>query len=371
MRACSHRRPAIDARRPRARSPAADPRAAGPVDSGQAIRNHWEGSLTEPEEQQGPRQRCRPPAAPLAGPAARQDRPRRAGQRRPPRPRVGRRGGRGLPRGRARRARARSLAHGSPDRGRPSPSRASSPSWTSARQFAQLIARRVRELNVYSELLPHDTPLAELERRGVRAIILSGGPNSVYDEGRPRPDGSIWSGRLPVLGICYGAQLMAIELGGDVMPATKREYGPATVQITQDDGLFAGIDREQPVWMSHGDSITRLPEGFHATAQTDSTPYAGLAAPDAEPVRHPVPPRGRPHAARQGRAAQLRDRHRGHRARLDVGQLHRDDRRRDPRARRQARHARPARTARSSARSRAAWTPRSRRRWSIARWATG
>ena len=147
-------------------------------------------------------------------------------------------------------------------------------------QFAQLIARRVRELNVYSELLPHDTPLAELERRGVRAIILSGGPNSVYDEGAPRPDASIWSGRLPVLGICYGAQLMATELGGDVMPATKREYGPATVQLTQDDGLFTGIDREQPVWMSHGDSITRLPEGFHATAQTDSTPYAGLAAPD-------------------------------------------------------------------------------------------
>ena len=146
-------------------------------------------------------------------------------------------------------------------------------------QFAQLIARRVRELNVYSELLPHDTPLAELESRGVRAIILSGGPMSVYDEGAPKPDSSIYSGRLPVLGICYGAQLMALELGGDVMPASKREYGPATVQITRDDDLFAGIDREQPVWMSHGDSITRIPDGFHATAQTDSTPYAGLAAP--------------------------------------------------------------------------------------------
>jgi GMP synthase (glutamine-hydrolysing) len=147
-------------------------------------------------------------------------------------------------------------------------------------QFAQLIARRVRELNVYSELLPHDTPLAELERRGVRAIILSGGPMSVYDVGAPKPDGSIWSGRLPVLGICYGAQLMALELGGDVLPTSRREYGPATVQITSDDGLFTGIDREQPVWMSHGDSITRMPDGFHATAQTDSTAYAGLAAPD-------------------------------------------------------------------------------------------
>src|SRR3954447_20045761 len=99
-------------------------------------------------------------------------------------------------------------------------------------QFAQLIARRVRELNVYSELLPHDTPLAELERRGVRAVILSGGPNSVYDEGAPRADASIWTGRLPVLGICYGAQLMAHELGGDVASASKREYGPATVTIT-------------------------------------------------------------------------------------------------------------------------------------------
>ena len=146
-------------------------------------------------------------------------------------------------------------------------------------QFAQLIARRVRELDVYSELLPHDTPYEELERRGTRAIILSGGPNSVYDEGAPRPDPAVWSGRIPVLGICYGAHLMARELGGDVLPATRREYGPANVTITNDDGLFAGIDREQPVWMSHGDSITRLPEGFTATAQTDSTPFAGLADP--------------------------------------------------------------------------------------------
>ena len=143
-------------------------------------------------------------------------------------------------------------------------------------QFAQLIARRVRELNVYSELLPHDTPMAEIEARGASAIILSGGPMSVYDEGAPKPDPAVWSGRLPVLGICYGAQLMALELGGDVLATTHREYGPATVSITADDPLFAGIDREQPVWMSHGDSITRLPEGFTSTAQSGSTPYAGL-----------------------------------------------------------------------------------------------
>ncbi|HEX5451419.1 MAG TPA: glutamine-hydrolyzing GMP synthase [Candidatus Limnocylindrales bacterium] len=147
-------------------------------------------------------------------------------------------------------------------------------------QFAQLIARRVRELNVYSELLPHDTPLAELERRGVRAVILSGGPNSVYDEAAPKADPSIWSGRLPVLGICYGAQLMAHELGGEVASTAKREYGPATVTITTEDGLFRGIAREQPVWMSHGDSITRLPAGFRSTAESGSTPYAGLEAPE-------------------------------------------------------------------------------------------
>ena len=146
-------------------------------------------------------------------------------------------------------------------------------------QFAQLIARRVRELNVYSELLPHDTPMAELERRGVRAVILSGGPSSVYDENAPKADPALWSGRIPVLGICYGLQLMAHELGGEVVPTKKREYGPATVTVTDPEGLFVGIDREQPVWMSHGDEILRPPEGFRATAQTDSSPYAGLADP--------------------------------------------------------------------------------------------
>ncbi len=149
-------------------------------------------------------------------------------------------------------------------------------------QFAQLIARRVRELNVYSELLPHDTPWAEIARHRPKALILSGGPNSVYDDQAPRPDPAVWSGRVPVLGICYGAQLMARELGGDVLPASRREYGPATVSISSGDGLFAGIDPDQPVWMSHGDSITRLPEGFVSMAQTESTPYAALADPSRQ-----------------------------------------------------------------------------------------
>jgi GMP synthase (glutamine-hydrolysing) len=144
-------------------------------------------------------------------------------------------------------------------------------------QTAQLIARRVRELSVYSELLPFDTPWEEIERRRPRALILSGGPSSVYDVDAPHPDGRIWSTDIPVLGICYGLQLMAHHLGGDVVPANKREYGPATVSITTENGLFRGIGREQPVWMSHGDSILKPPPGFESLASTDSTPFAGLA----------------------------------------------------------------------------------------------
>jgi GMP synthase (glutamine-hydrolysing) len=148
-------------------------------------------------------------------------------------------------------------------------------------QTAQLIARRIRELNVYSELLPYDTPWAEIRRRRPCAVILSGGPMSVYEDGSPHPDPALWAETdVPVLGICYGLQLMAHHLGGDVIPSTRREYGPAQVTITTDDGLFRGIDREQPVWMSHGDSIMQPPPGFRPLAQTDSTPFAGLADTD-------------------------------------------------------------------------------------------
>jgi GMP synthase (glutamine-hydrolysing) len=147
-------------------------------------------------------------------------------------------------------------------------------------QFAQLIARRIRELNVYSELLPHDTPWAEIQRRAPKAIILSGGPSSVYDADAPKADPAIWSGRIPVLGICYGLQLMAHELGGEVAPSDKREYGPASLQITSEDGLFRGLDREQPVGMSHGDTLLRPPDGFRPTAQSESSAFAGLYDPD-------------------------------------------------------------------------------------------
>jgi GMP synthase (glutamine-hydrolysing) len=148
-------------------------------------------------------------------------------------------------------------------------------------QTAQLIARRVRELNVYSELLPFDTPWSEIERRQPRAVILSGGPMSVYEEGSPHPDPQIWADAgVPVLGICYGLQLMAFHMGGKVEPADKREYGPATVSITTEDGLFRGLGKQQPVWMSHGDSILEPPAGFQPLAESAKSPFAGVGDSD-------------------------------------------------------------------------------------------
>jgi GMP synthase (glutamine-hydrolysing) len=144
-------------------------------------------------------------------------------------------------------------------------------------QYAQLIARRIRELNVYSELLPHDTPWEEIERRNPVAIVLSGGPASVYDEGSPRPDPRVWEGRVPVLGICYGMQLMAHELGGRVEPAQTREYGPATVRAQGESRLLDGVPSVTSVWMSHGDSILEPPPGFTTIAASEATPYAGIS----------------------------------------------------------------------------------------------
>jgi GMP synthase (glutamine-hydrolysing) len=147
-------------------------------------------------------------------------------------------------------------------------------------QYSQLIARRVRELNVYSELMPFDTPWSEIAARKPTAVILSGGPASVYEAGSPHPDPALWSGGIPVLGICYGLHLMAQALGGEVVSFSRKEFGPAVVSVTGGDRLFAGLEPEQSVWMSHGDSIERLPAGFRSTASTGSTPYAAVADPE-------------------------------------------------------------------------------------------
>ena len=146
-------------------------------------------------------------------------------------------------------------------------------------QYSQLIARRIRELNVYSELLPSDTPWSEVAARRPKAIVLSGGPASVYEAGAPHPDPALWTSGLPILGICYGMHLMAEAFGGSVRSFERREFGAADVSIADPSGLFAGLATRQSVWMSHGDSIERLPEGFLATASTASTPCAAIADP--------------------------------------------------------------------------------------------
>ena len=138
-------------------------------------------------------------------------------------------------------------------------------------QYTQLIARRVREAGVYCEILPFNTPVDEIHRRQPKGLILSGGPASVYAEDAPHSDPSLINeSNSPVLGICYGLQLMAQQLGGEVKPSGQRGYGYGRLTVV--DGttrLFAGVPKVMDVWLSHGDRVTRLPEGFHMTAQTD------------------------------------------------------------------------------------------------------
>ena len=144
-------------------------------------------------------------------------------------------------------------------------------------QYSQLIARRVREANVYCELVPGTTPWAELAKRAPSALILSGGPASVYEPGAPQVDPLALGAGIPVLGICYGMQLIAHHLGGEVEPGTHREFGPAVIEVQEADGLFAGLPSEMPVWMSHGDHIPRIPPGFRGLASSANSRYAAFS----------------------------------------------------------------------------------------------
>jgi GMP synthase (glutamine-hydrolysing) len=144
-------------------------------------------------------------------------------------------------------------------------------------QTSQLIARRVREARVYCELVPGNTPWAELEARHPAGLILSGGPASVYEAGAPQVDPVALRAGVPVLGICYGMQLIAHHLGGEVAPASKREYGPAILTVEDAGGLFEGLPAELPVWMNHGDHVLRLPPGFHPLGSSGNSPVAAFS----------------------------------------------------------------------------------------------
>jgi GMP synthase (glutamine-hydrolysing) len=141
-------------------------------------------------------------------------------------------------------------------------------------QYAQLIARRVREKGVYSTLVRPDVPAGELRAMRPRGIILSGGPSSVYEAGAPRCDPEIFQLGVPILGICYGMQIGVQILGGQVKPAAAREYGRARLRVTADDPLVRGLGPETTVWMSHGDQIHELPGDFVALAATPTCPFA-------------------------------------------------------------------------------------------------
>lgn len=137
-------------------------------------------------------------------------------------------------------------------------------------QYTQLIARRVRELGVYCEIVPFHYPLEKIVERAPQGVILSGGPSSVYEEDAPTVSQDFFDRvKVPILGICYGMGLMAARLGGESKPAEKREYGHARLQVLNgDSNIFCNLEKELDVWMSHGDHVTSLPKGFHTTATT-------------------------------------------------------------------------------------------------------
>src|SRR6266498_4989141 len=144
-------------------------------------------------------------------------------------------------------------------------------------QYAQLIARRVREANVYSELVPHSTPVAQMLARNPAAIILSGGPSSVYAEGAPQVDPALFEAGVPVFGICYGFQAMARALGGEVAHTGLREFGGTPLSVAEDPGvLLQDLPTDQSVWMSHGDCVSVAPPGFAVTAGSPGAPVAAF-----------------------------------------------------------------------------------------------
>jgi GMP synthase (glutamine-hydrolysing) len=146
-------------------------------------------------------------------------------------------------------------------------------------QYSQLIARRIRECRVYCELLPYTTPLDQILARQPRGIVLSGGPDSVYAPGAPVIDPALYDQGVPVLGICYGMQLMARQLGGEVSPGAQREFGKTELRVQRPGTLFAGLNDHLVCWMSHGDRVDAAPAGFDVLGRTENAPVAAMADP--------------------------------------------------------------------------------------------
>lgn len=149
-------------------------------------------------------------------------------------------------------------------------------------QVTQLIARRIREQKVYCEIIRFDTPVETLRRRNPKGIILSGGPCSVPDADSPKCDPAIFELGIPILGICYGMQLAAHALGGSVLGSDKREYGKAMMHITDESPLLFGLEPDLQVWMSHGDKVEALPDGFETVAHSENCPYAAIQHPEKQ-----------------------------------------------------------------------------------------
>jgi len=144
-------------------------------------------------------------------------------------------------------------------------------------QYGHLIARRIRECRVYCEIISPDTAVEEIAARKPKALVFTGGPASVYEQGAPHCDPAVFSLGIPIFGICYGMQLMAYLLGGEVSPSERKEFGRTEIQVNGDAPLFEGLPRDLVGWMSHGDHVLRVPDGFQVTATTRTTPVAAMA----------------------------------------------------------------------------------------------
>ena len=177
-------------------------------------------------------------------------------------------------------------------------------------QYTQLIARRVREQGVYAEVFPCDADVEKVNVHHPQGYILSGGPNSIYEEGAPQMPGYVLKSGLPVLGVCYGMQALTHSLGGVVAGSQHKEFGLARiVHKAENNPLFNGVPGETDVWMSHGDRIEQPPHGFETLAHSDNSPYAAMGDGRAWVVRCAVPCRSSPHATRRANSPQFHLRH--------------------------------------------------------------